>query len=295
MKIVDIEQGTDEWHEFRKLGIGASDAAAILGMSQYKTPCDVYRDKKGLSFPTPDNAAMEAGRTAEPCIRNEWNAVMGKVYKPVCAIHDDYDFIRCSFDGYCEEDGSIIEIKFSRSSKLTNAILSNDLEIFKKEYPHIFVQVQHQMFVSDSLACDIVTISPQGALIGIEIKRDEDFIQQKLLPEVIVFWNDNVLRGTEPEEQEPDMPRLEDEDVVIYSNELEVVRETIARLQENEKELKAKIIDRGDDGDFVVGNLQFKRTAGGTRYDYKQACLDAGLDLDKYKKQSIGYYKVTKI
>lgn len=37
----------DQWLEARRAGIGGSDAAAIAGLSKWKTPMSVYLDKLG--------------------------------------------------------------------------------------------------------------------------------------------------------------------------------------------------------------------------------------------------------
>lgn len=50
-----------EWLKTRQTGIGGSDVAAILGLSKWKTPLDVYNDKIAeppLKNPTlPSNGA----------------------------------------------------------------------------------------------------------------------------------------------------------------------------------------------------------------------------------------------
>jgi len=57
-----------EWLAWRKSGIGASDVAALIGMSNFASPYSVWADKMGLSDPTEDNDYMEFGRRAEPML-----------------------------------------------------------------------------------------------------------------------------------------------------------------------------------------------------------------------------------
>ncbi len=38
----------DEWLKYRRLGIGGSDAAAILGISPFRTARDLYYDKLNI-------------------------------------------------------------------------------------------------------------------------------------------------------------------------------------------------------------------------------------------------------
>ncbi len=43
MEILSIKHNSPEWYELRKSGIGGSDAAAILGISPWKTNVDLSR------------------------------------------------------------------------------------------------------------------------------------------------------------------------------------------------------------------------------------------------------------
>lgn len=55
----------DEWLEWRRKGIGGSDAGAILGFSPYKSVAAVYLDKLGLSEPTQETEIMTQGNYFE--------------------------------------------------------------------------------------------------------------------------------------------------------------------------------------------------------------------------------------
>lgn len=57
--VVDITGlSNEDWLEYRKSGIGGSDAGIILGVSSYKLPRDVYFEKIGR---TPDMQRMKIG------------------------------------------------------------------------------------------------------------------------------------------------------------------------------------------------------------------------------------------
>lgn len=55
----------DEWLTWRRGGIGASDVAGILGLSQWDTPTTVWLDKLGRLDDADDTDAMMHGRYAE--------------------------------------------------------------------------------------------------------------------------------------------------------------------------------------------------------------------------------------
>lgn len=47
----------DEWLAHRRCGIGGSDAAAVLGISPWRTARDLYYDKLGIAEVQPDEEA----------------------------------------------------------------------------------------------------------------------------------------------------------------------------------------------------------------------------------------------
>lgn len=54
--------------ESRKTGIGSSDIAALMGRDPYKTPLDIYNQKRGLVPPTPLNNHIKRGLALEPIV-----------------------------------------------------------------------------------------------------------------------------------------------------------------------------------------------------------------------------------
>jgi len=72
---------TEKWLNERRKGIGGSDAAAICGLSPYRTPLQVWQDKRGLSGVIPENEAMEWGKRLEPIIRQKYSDTTGREVK----------------------------------------------------------------------------------------------------------------------------------------------------------------------------------------------------------------------
>jgi len=50
MQLIELKQGTTEWHDFRTAHFGASEASAMLGISPYKSRNDLLKEKStGIS------------------------------------------------------------------------------------------------------------------------------------------------------------------------------------------------------------------------------------------------------
>ncbi|HEY8445738.1 MAG TPA: YqaJ viral recombinase family protein [Thermomicrobiales bacterium] len=81
--------------EVRRSGIGSSDAAVVAGLNRWKTPLDLYLEKRGLVEPEPAGEAAEWGTILEPVLlrefarRNGVNVVgRGEHGVPVCYCAD---------------------------------------------------------------------------------------------------------------------------------------------------------------------------------------------------------------
>ncbi len=64
---IKLKHNSPEWLEFRKTGIGGSDAAAILGLSPFKTNVEVWEEKVGIktSEDISDKPQVVYGKNAE--------------------------------------------------------------------------------------------------------------------------------------------------------------------------------------------------------------------------------------
>lgn len=142
----------DQWLAERRLGIGGSDAAAVLGLSPWKTNVELWeektgrRDEKDIS----DDPYVQYGISTEPLIRSmfaidypQYEVSHQENVSEVCGAHPE---LRASLDGCLVERETgrigVLEIKA--------AIINSraDREKWKGQVPqHYFIQILHNMFV----------------------------------------------------------------------------------------------------------------------------------------------------
>lgn len=60
-----LEPGSPEWHALRATGIGASEAAAVLGLSPWESPYSLWQRKAGRIGPLPESDEMTWGHYLE--------------------------------------------------------------------------------------------------------------------------------------------------------------------------------------------------------------------------------------
>lgn len=75
-RIVQLVQGSAEWLAYRRSVRNASESAALLGLSPWMTPYQLWRVKTGR-FEPPVTQAMQRGTELEPLARQAYEAQTG--------------------------------------------------------------------------------------------------------------------------------------------------------------------------------------------------------------------------
>lgn len=187
---IDELGGRDEWLQLRKLGIGGSDAAAVLGASQYSSPMSVYMDKLGLLSESEDNQFKEWGRRLEAPIAQY---VQDHIATPLNAtvvetnemyIDSEDTFMVANIDREIHlPDGSIwgLEIK---TTSTTNKKKWADGDA-PMEY---LIQCQHYMAVAPHIEKFILCCLIGGnEFVTLTIERNDDMISM-LREKEREFW-----------------------------------------------------------------------------------------------------------
>lgn len=120
--LVDTSTLTEEqWLDYRRLGIGGSDAAAVLGISPFRTARDLYYDKLSIASVVDDDGnwvAMKMGHLLEDLVAEIFSRKTGfKVYQVKKMFqHPQYPYMLADADYFIELPGggtAILEIKTS--------------------------------------------------------------------------------------------------------------------------------------------------------------------------------------
>lgn len=230
MKIFNLKQGSPEWHLFRTTHIGASESAAILGLSPYGTCYEVWLEKTLRRPGFTGNVATKAGNLAEDKARAEYEMLHGdfEEFTPVVAEHDELKFISASLDGWNESLSRFVEIKYP-SQKTHDEALQGQVP------RHYWVQVQHQYLVSGASRGDFWSYREGNAAL-VTVEKDQKFIDEVLVPALIDFEL-KVINDIAPPLTDKDAKWLEGE-------EIDALFEKLFTLDKAEqKKLGAQIID----------------------------------------------------
>lgn len=218
-------QGTPEWLEWRKKGIGSSDISAIMGVSPYSTPYMVWSEKVGLTQGFAGNFVTLRGNELEDRARKRYELISMDDMPPACAVHPKYDILRVSLDGLRADNKKILEIKVPGRDAHNNALSG-------KVPPYYVPQVQLQLLVTGADLCDYFSfqhVTSTHALVQVEPNLE---IQAQIVIVAMKFW-ELVVNKTPP-------PLTDDDDKIITDGE---VFELCAKLKAGKDTLAKKLLD----------------------------------------------------
>lgn len=143
MKVIELDQGGPVWLQWRKTGIGSSDAAVIAGAlpSCFSDEIDLIQTKLGLRE-EPENEAMARGKRLESRARQLYELLHGYRMTPVCVVHDSIPWLKASLDGLSDGQDLILEIKCPGDGVFGKILES------RQPPDYYYPQMQHQMLVT---------------------------------------------------------------------------------------------------------------------------------------------------
>ncbi len=191
----DIKMLTSEEKLNRKLGIGGTDAAAIMGLSRYKTAYDVFLDKTTDVVDDIDNDYMYWGRALEPLIVQEFCNRTGKqVVSPSSSFtHPNHPWMRANIDGFIVGQNAILECK-TASAYVAQEWGQEETDQMPQEY---LIQCAHYAEVLDVDTVYLAVLIGGNTFKVFIYNRDKQF-GKNLIAKEYEFWHDNVLKNIPP-------------------------------------------------------------------------------------------------
>ena len=184
-----MEQNSESWYEWRRNGLGASDAPIILGKSKYSTPRELFLEKCGLAPPKPVNEFITSlGHRFEPRALAYYNLMNDTNFTPQVVEMEEYGWLRASLDG---QDINVtetpqMEIKYVGKKKIDDA-RTGTID------PAHWIQLQHQMMVTGANKCIYLCYTLEGhknldEIHYLPIDYDEKFVLNDMWPKLFEFW-----------------------------------------------------------------------------------------------------------
>ena len=273
---MNLEQGGNDWLEWRRQGIGSSDAPIIMGVSPWCDVLTLYKRKRGELPEQESNWAMARGTRLEPEVRALLEKRLG-VLEPATLTHPTIEWMRASVDGISLDGNLVVEIKCPGQA-------DHDFAKAGQVPPKYVPQVQHILAVT---GCEkLIYASYNGGVVTVSVPRDEAYIALLIKAEQ-AFW-EAVQAGIPPvvEGQRTDDAWLE---AAIRYRETKTAYDLAAEALESAKAGLLALTDTDASG----AGVKVSRVDKKGNVDYKSIPVLKGLDLEPYRKPGHTEWRIT--
>lgn len=182
-----------DWLEYRRQGIGGSDASVVCGINRYKSAMELWLEKTGQMPVQPAGDAAYWGTQLENIVRNEFTrrTNIEVERRPEILQSSEHPFMLANVDGVCEVPGKgscIFEAKTASAFKAQEWV-----NTVPDEYQ---LQIQHYMAVTECVGAYIAVLIGGNTFRWHYVERDDELISMIVRLEAD-FWQ-SVKNGTPP-------------------------------------------------------------------------------------------------
>ena len=274
--ILKLVQGTQEWHEHRAKSRNASETPAVLGVSPWQTPYQLWLLKTGRAGQkvTP---AMQRGTELEPAARAAYEAQTGNIMEPLVMQEGDYS---ASLDGITLAGDLVLEIKCPWNGRESDLWKSVQLGQVPDYYGW---QIEHQLMVAGAHRTHLwIFDGSEGLLLEVPSRPER-------WPEIHAAWDKFVQfldSDTPPPLTDADTRVREDDawrDAASKYLEAKRLSEVHATAMDEAKAALVSLTSHPSESGCGITVSQFWKRGN---VDYKKVPALKGVDLEAFRGPS---------
>jgi len=273
--------------------IGASDAAAILGLSRWRTPLEVWAEKtQTVPRTEEENIPAEIGNELEDYVARKWSQRTGKKVHRVneAFAHKKFPFIKAHIDRKVEGENSILQCKTCSAYKYAewegeemplDYIIQEYVELACSGYDraYIYVLIGNNKFEERVIERDDKAMNDIIEKLG---RFWIVFVAPKVMPQTVTYKDGEILQGIYPEAKE--------DSAISLSDEVNAIIESIEGMKRDRDALE-KQIDKEQNG----LKLMLKDADTGTTGLWKLRWYNvpaAHVEFDKKASRTFRYWPI---
>jgi len=180
--------------------IGGSDIGAILGLSRFRSPLEVWMEKTGKEVKKLDSLPLRFGSFAESFVASEYSRSTGfdLIHDESIYVHPEYSFMSAHIDRFILEDSSTSPTRILEC-KTANPFSSGDWgETGTDRVPLSYLgQCLWYMAITNLNKVDLAVLFGNSDFRIYEIERDLE-LEALVIEKAQFFWNEYVLKDTPP-------------------------------------------------------------------------------------------------
>ena len=187
----------EQWLAERRGGLTSSDAAAVCGLSPWRTARDVYFDKRG-EFDEETSEPMRWGTRLEPIVAKAYEDLMGwaLTVPPKLVRSVEHDWLLASLDRVCDgidsDNDTVVELKTARMADGWGPSRTDEIP------EHYLLQVTHQLLVTGTQSADVAVLIGGNDFRVYHLERNAALCDRLFAIEQ-EFWTKHHLANVPPE------------------------------------------------------------------------------------------------
>ncbi len=283
---------TIEQKEQRLIGIGGSDAAVVVGLSPFKSPYQLYLEKRGETpIDEEETLQMELGNILEEPIARLYAERTGRmVRRQPFAVSDEHPFMIANIDRQILKDPRGPGIY---EGKTTNEWSGREIHGADDLPDHYYIQAQHYMAVYDYTWASFGILIGTARFLWCDIVRNDEVISE-LIRQEREFW-ERVQAGNPPmidgSERTADLikrmyPKDTGKVITIDQPELIKAATDFAAFKTQEKHVEAELKRLGNMLKSAIGDASTAIIPGFGQITWKASKESVKEDVDLKKLQA---------
>jgi putative phage-type endonuclease len=181
--------------------IGGSDIGAILGLSRFKTPLEVWMEKTGKETKKTDSLPLRFGSFAEAFVASEYSRATGfdLLHDESIYIHPQHSYMSAHIDRFVLADADALTPTRILECKTANPFSSSDWgEVGSDQVPMSYLcQCVWYMAITAIDKTDLAVLFGNSDFRIYEITRDQA-LEELVIAKASAFWNEHVLKDMPP-------------------------------------------------------------------------------------------------
>jgi putative phage-type endonuclease len=283
LNTIPLEQGSQNWLDYRKTRIGASDAASIMGVG-FSTPLQLWKEKLGL-VTKEVTSRMQRGTDLEPLAREAFIKEMGLFVAPAVLESKEHSWMFASVDGLSYDGKTLVEIKCPNQK---DHALALEGKIPEKYFP----QLQHQMLVLNLEMMYYFSFDGnQGARVL--VYADSEY-QRTLIAKERDFYK-KLITFEQPELTDRDYIQKTDYDFLHHVHEYRKLLIEEKKIEQLKQTHRDALVHLADKQNVEGGGLRVQQITRRGFVDYSAIPELKSVDLEKYRKPNVESVRISEV
>jgi putative phage-type endonuclease len=256
-----------------------------MGESPWRTPYQLWEEKLDLCPPRQSTAQMQRGHDLEEEARQKLCDLTGIFFLPHVKFHPEFPWMMASLDGIDPEGTCIAEIKCPGQADHAIAVAGQVPDKY-------FAQLQHQLEVSQTEMCYYYSYDGTNGVL-VKVEKDDAYIK-KMIKKESAFW-ECVQSLTPPEFTERDYVKKDDELWKQAASDWIQLNNQIKSLESRATEIRETLIAMSQKKNCMGAGIKISRSIRKANIDYSQIPELQQINLEKYRKKPIEYWKIISV